>query len=93
MRLIYDVALEISLDSLDYISDETTNHWPYVSLKDVLKKINDAPTIDAVPVVRCKDCLHYRPMVAFDGECMCDVFDWKAEPMDYCSFAERKEVQ
>lgn len=52
--------------------------------------IEISPTIDAVPVVRCKDCLHYRPMVAFDGEGMCDVFDWKSEPMDYCSFAERK---
>ena len=50
-------------------------------------------TDDVVKVIRCKDCLHYRQMVSFDGECMCDVFEWKAEPMDYCSFAERKEVQ
>lgn len=40
----------------------------------------------------CKDCLHYRPMFVFEGECMCDVFDWKSKPMDYCSFAERKGV-
>ena len=55
--------------------------------------IEQSVKYDAVEVVRCKDCLHYRPMVAFDGECMCDVFQWKSEPMDYCSFAERKEVK
>ena len=25
------------------------------------KQIADTPTIDAVKVVRCKDCKHYRP--------------------------------
>ena len=28
--------------------------------------INDAPTVDAVPVVRCKDCVHWREAVTND---------------------------
>ena len=25
------------------------------------KQIDEAPTVDAVKIVRCKDCKHYRP--------------------------------
>ena len=31
---------------------------PMETAKDLLNRINTAPTIDAVPVVRCKDCKH-----------------------------------
>jgi len=48
------------------------------------------PTIDAVPVVRCKDCKllgHYS-----DGVPFCDHPDGLAciDPDDYCSRAERR---
>ena len=47
MRLIDADALKTirSIQSADYNSIETIQHW-----------IDNAPTIDAVPVVRCKDC-------------------------------------
>lgn len=53
----------------------------------------DAPTVDAVEVVRCKDCKHYRQN-CWGGEddmwCMC-WSDWiPTEPDDYCSNGERK---
>lgn len=41
-------------------------------------QVQNQPTIDAVEVVRCKDCKY------FDGEC-CDRHDG-----DFCSFGERK---
>ena len=34
------------------------------SVDDLLMQIKNAPTIDAVPVVRCSDCKHYK-----DGRC------------------------
>lgn len=46
------------------------------------------PTIDAVEVVRCKDCKH------FDGSYpMCCRFEETFEPDGYCSFGEETEVE
>lgn len=54
---------------------------------DILAKeeIRDAPTIDAVPIVRCKDCAHlYGTMCA-----ACGLLPRK--PNDFCSRGERKD--
>lgn len=34
-----------------------TNPWDFVGIENV---IGEVPTIDAVPVVRCKDCKHRK---------------------------------
>lgn len=50
--------------------------------------IEDTPTIDAVEVVRCKDCKHYEEN---DG---CGWLDYDyvtmMKPEDFCSYGERK---
>ena len=43
-----------------------------------------ATTVDAVPVVRCKDCKH-----EFGGSCILCGFQ-KRKPEDFCSYGERK---
>ena len=52
--------------------------------------IRQMPTVDAAPVVRCKDCKHYKPE---ECECGCDFAGGlpyvKAD--DYCSYGEGKE--
>lgn len=57
-----------------------------------------APTIDAVKVVRCKDCDSYVELAWwFDDEgkkkeCHCCVaHSIPVQPNDYCSYGERKE--
>lgn len=47
--------------------------------------INDCPTVDAVEVVRCKDCEHYC-----DDE-WCDINEAYFEDDDFCSDGKRKE--
>lgn len=51
------------------------------------KDIAEAPTIDAVEVVRCKDCRHYES----DGGAMmiCDITYNYANDDDFCSYGER----
>lgn len=53
--------------------------------------IKKAPTVDAVPVIRCKDCKQH--FYGHDGIPCCANIDygygWRDE--DYCSYAERKE--
>ena len=57
------------------------------------KQIADAPTIDAVSVVRCRDCKHWHKDTMF-----CDYMsygeaservNWYA--VDFCSYCERKD--
>ncbi len=56
--------------------------------------ITYAPTVDAVEVVRCKDCKY--AWMTYDGECKyCDMWEEEGEMyLDgnfYCAFGKRKE--
>ena len=55
-------------------------------------KIDQAPTIDAVPVVRCKECKHWVKDVAgctdFVGRC--DLANYMIGENGYCLYGERK---
>lgn len=55
-------------------------------------RIDRAPTIDAVPVVRCKDCARRgTPECGMYYECECgQQHTWETDN-DYCSFGKRKE--
>lgn len=53
---------------------------------------DDAPTVDAVEVVRCKDCTYYE----YPNTCHCHKADENGTPIfvrddDFCSYGERKE--
>ena len=57
------------------------------------KQIADAPTIDAVEVVRCRDCKHWHKETLFcdympHGEAQ-ERVNWYAD--DFCSYGERKD--
>ena len=79
------------IGDLDALKEAIANVYPSfrqrMGIKDVFEAIKNAPTIDAVEVVRCKDC-------AFNDE-----FAWHACPMletakqkdnDFCSKEERR---
>ena len=60
--------------------------------------IEEAPTVDAVEVVRCKDCEHSY----LDTKCRIlyckrqnsfSLVSEEVEPDDYCSYGERKESE
>lgn len=53
--------------------------------------LDDSPTIDAVPVVRCRECKHYKERKEISMKC-CYVHLLTPHPMkedDFCSFGER----
>ncbi len=59
--------------------------------------VHEAPTIDAVPVVRCKDCKHYKPGKYFTDINFCQRLPYYAEKGglnvaddDFCSYGERR---
>lgn len=47
--------------------------------------LNSLPTIDAVPVVRCKDCQFFSDITDFTGKC--DVRRDYIFTTDFCSYA------
>ena len=56
--------------------------------------IDNAPTVDAVPVVRCRECNHYKTGVClkiyYDG--LASRYAWQERnPCDFCSYGERRE--
>jgi len=56
--------------------------------KGFTETINDAPTIEAVPVVRCKDCVYYKEDVDDPYNSNCQRL-WggmiECKPESYCS--------
>ena len=52
----------------------------------VLECLDFVPEVDAVEVVRCKDCVHYRPWLYGDKICgRLESYYDKKQPDDYCS--------
>jgi hypothetical protein len=99
MRLIDADALDDEMYHKSFEVDDGRNVWNsglWIRYKIFEEAIRDAPTVDAVPVIRCKDCKYYE-----DGDCW---YRWdndgqiyyqsvinQPNPNDYCSMAERKE--
>lgn len=56
--------------------------------------VEDSPVIDAVPVVRCKDCIEYQSDITWTskqtGWCYCTILDQFLKPEDYCSYGVKR---
>ena len=83
-RLIDAIALRSNIDCCDIeiFNDKFT----------IIEQINEAPTVDAVEVVRCKDCKHFTEGMAV-GMCKRDPNQYIL-PVPYnhfCSYGERKD--
>ena len=56
---------------------------------DAIKRvIDDAPTIDAVEVIRCKDCIYADFKSPYP---VCNLIEMNITDNDYCSWGERSE--
>ena len=54
--------------------------------------LQEAPTVDAVEVVRCRDCLYYTPVDDNTGKCAFLIGEHQyVVPDGYCYLGERKE--
>ena len=57
----------------------------------VLNKLDAAPTVDAVPVVRCKDCIYSYEDFGFIHCTFGPYGDCKVPSQFYCAEGKRKE--
>ena len=77
------------LEELDKFANSMPNQSGYdflCGISTAITEIDNAPTVDAVEVVRCKDCKNWNDGIcksgfglAFNGE------------DDFCSYGERRE--
>lgn len=90
------IEREALIDAFEYADPDVCavypdqySKWGYgiESVRDVIRSV---PAADVVPVIRCKDCIHY-----IAGYCCRDVKSRtnmvKYEPDDFCSYAVRRE--
>lgn len=94
-RLIDADALEKKLHelALDEWNQKASTTWSN-ALLECEDMVYNAPTVDAIPVVRCKDCKHnYHNMIP-SGEAEYGCTKCIELPITadfYCSWAERRE--
>ena len=55
----------------------------------LFNEVEKAPTIDAVPVIRCSECIHYETCEG--GKDFCCFHAIGIVPDDFCSYGERKD--
>ena len=63
----------------------------YDEVMKLMRMIREAPEVDAVPVVRCKDCLWGKWNNALWNSIYCESIGMDRDLNDYCSMGERKE--
>ena len=65
----------------------TTRIEEYCDIADLIEIIETQPTVDAEPVVRCKDCIYYNKGDWYDDD-VCKVHS--NNDRGYCAWGERK---
>ena len=89
MRLIDADDLELNLFDADWLVDNDEH-----MVEDILRK---QPTIDAVPVVRCKDCHFWTPSGVFGEYVIGGVYEYGRCPYFsetrehfYCAYGQKR---
>ena len=92
MRLV-DADRAASIENLDQYSDLAAALGDVQTVRDIL---SDAPTIDAVPVVRCRECTHYKICDEWKNgkRMLCEIHHHSYLDHDgdnhFCSWGQRK---
>lgn len=86
---------ERHLINADTLLLQIANTPGLVDAYTILNMISNAPVVDAVEVVRCKDCQHFYYSVSSDKDGRCVQFGtYDTDPSvcldDYCSYGERR---
>lgn len=91
MRLIDADALKARWYKINDI-DENDRGARFVGYCEIAGMIDNAPTVDAVEVVRCKDCKHaYKRKQRNKTAVLCELFGAGMKDDDFCSCGERSE--
>ena len=88
MRLYTADAIKEQVHKLLCKDCEETDVCPVCDYRELIDEILDAPTVDAVPVVRCDDCIYRDGKTPGQPNILC----WQMHSDDYCSYGTKREV-
>lgn len=101
MRLIDADALRKAMYHEAFENDSDEQKWEsgcWIRYKMFERNLKNAPTVDAVPVVRCKDCVYFEPENAEEGDSYgrcrnnyAPCQNQQVEMMWFCADGEREE--
>ena len=90
MRLI-----DADMADVVIVYDRSNELTPVSEVREYLKRqkafLDKFPTIDAVPVVRCRECNHCDPENYHCDHPMSTAAPLRRKPDDFCSYGEQKE--
>lgn len=89
MRLIDADALKSKVQAQEWKRDPAV----MLALDWIYMLINEQPTIDAVPVVRCKECEYYNITCCSSGTGWCENMDMGVSDDFYCANGAKMEVK
>ena len=93
LKLILNKKIDAALKQTENCLGEIECHRfeaAIMAFKDCILSVNAQPTVDAVPVVRCEDCLH-NSLNRKCGNAYCNLEIGLYQLDDYCSRGERRE--
>lgn len=101
MRLIDADALKKAMYHEAFEKDSDEQKWEsgcWIRYEMFERNLKNAPTVDAVPVVRCKDCVYFEPENAEEGDSYgrcrnnyAPCQNQQVEMMWFCADGEREE--
>ena len=80
----------INREALLSYADLWASCGDHYTAEDVIMMIKTAPTVDAVPVVRCRECNHCDPENYHCDHPMGTAAPLRRKPDDFCSYGKRK---
>lgn len=89
MRLIDAQSLSFICKNIQKEYDESEYFW--AGIAHAYNVVLASPTIDAVEVVRCKDCVHWFGECDDGQEHSCDMDALLRSANHFCAFGKRKE--
>jgi hypothetical protein len=97
MRLIDADALNDSMYHEAFETDSKLQKWDsgcWIRYKMFENHLDNAPTIDAVPVVRCRECIYrQKAKVNRKGFLICPASGMEITDDDYCSYGAKMESE
>ncbi len=97
MRLIDADKLDAEMYHKSFEVDDGRNVWHsglWIRYKIFEEALRDAPTVDAVPVIRCRNCTYYHSFDDESGVCKGGLGDCNMVSADgFCDWAVKRNEE
>ena len=93
LRSAVDNLISVCKSGLDG-QDRTILLYGIGVLSEAIRHVENVPAVDAVEVVRCKDCVLWKPIKEHIGKCPFLIGEQQCTGRNhYCSLGERREAR